>query len=129
MVVGEAKGGGIDQFGFSAAVVLGVLCEEVGDFCGVLGAEGAGRPGLAEVRGVFRCEQFGVPGHGHEEVDREFHRLQITDVCDPDSRGAVAVREVHLLPDFGDRDGVEPFIVSRTADVIEVVVDAGAAGA
>ena len=43
--------------------------------------------------------------------------------------GAVARREVHLLPDLGQRHRVEPLVVARAADVVEVVVDAGAAGA
>src|SRR5208283_6020744 len=37
--------------------------------------------------------------------------------------------EVHLLPDLGDGNGVEPLVGARIADIIEVVVNSGAAGA
>ena len=36
--------------------------------------------------------------------------------------------EAHLLLNFGDGIGVDPFVGARAADVVEVIVDAGAAG-
>ena len=70
-----------------------------------------------------------IPGEGQEELDGELHRLQVADIHDPDAVGAVFVGEVHLLPDLGDGNGVEPLVGARIADVVEVVVDARAAGA
>ncbi len=43
--------------------------------------------------------------------------------------GAVLVGEVHLVPNFGDGNGVEPFVIARAAYVVEMIVNARAAGA
>ena len=43
------------------------------------------------------------------------------------SSGAARPREIHLLPGLFDLDGVEPFVVARPADIVEVIVDAVAA--
>ena len=40
-----------------------------------------------------------------------------------------SIRQIHLFPDFGKRIGVDPFVIARPADVIEVVVNARAAAA
>src|SRR5690606_39165578 len=51
------------------------------------------------------------------------------DVDHPDPLHAVRPGQPHLLPRAFDLGGVEPLVVARTADVIEVVVDAVTAGA
>ena len=46
----------------------------------------------------------------------------------PDAVGAVFFGEAHLFPDGRDRDGVDPLVVPRPPDVVEVIIDAGTAG-
>ncbi len=53
----------------------------------------------------------------------------MADVDDPDAVGAVLFGEGHLIPDFWEGAGVDPLVGARAAVVIEVVIDAGAAGA
>ncbi len=62
VVVGEAVGGGIDEFGFSAAVVLGVFFDDVGDLIGVGGAELARGPLAGVVVDIAAGEARGVVG-------------------------------------------------------------------
>ena len=83
---------------------------------------------LARVRRqAFGRDARRIPRVVEEELDRELHRLEVADVDDPDPVGARLVREVHLLPDARDLVRVDPLVVARPADVVEVVVDAVAA--
>src|SRR6185503_16754943 len=97
------------------------------DLSGVLRAEFPLRPQAREVAELLLGPPLRVPGEAQKELDWELHRLEVADVGDPDAVGAVGFRQRHLLPDFRDRIGVDPLVVARTADVIEVVVDAGSA--
>jgi len=128
-VVHEAEGAWLDQLGFAAAVELGVAVDECGDLGGVGRAELPRGPLLGELADAFIRPLRGGPSVGEEILDGELHRLEVADVDDPDARGVVLPGKVHLLPYFREWIGVEPLVVSRAADVVEVVVDAGAAGA
>ena len=97
--------------------------------CGVFGAELACGPEFGEVVEIVLVPSLGSASQREEELDGELHGLEVADVDDPDAVGSVVEGEVHLLPDFGDGVGVEPFVVAWAADVVEVIVDAGAAGA
>src|SRR5208283_2689041 len=118
-----------NQLRLSTAVELGVLRNDVGDLGCVLWPEFAFGPQARVLGDHFFRPAVRVPGEGDKELDRELHRLQVADVHDPDAVGAVFVSEVHLLPDLGDGNGVEPLVGARIADIIEVVVNSGAAGA
>ncbi|MNJ39861.1 hypothetical protein D3C77_347430 [compost metagenome] len=69
-----------------------------------------------------------IPGHAQKIFHREFQRLQIADIHDPNAVGAVFIGFVHLLPNLWNRYGVDPFIGTRAPDVIKVVIDARSPG-
>src|SRR5580704_10782499 len=66
--------------------------------------------------------------HAKEELDRKLHRLQITDVDDPDAVCAILQGKIHLLPHLGDRVSIQPLVGARAANIVEVIVDTCAAG-
>src|SRR6266404_6271585 len=72
---------------------------------------------------------LGRPGESQEEFHGKFHRLQVANVHNPYRVRAIMVRQVHLFPDLAYRIGVEPFVIPRPADIIEMVIDACPAGA
>src|SRR5579871_6161136 len=83
----------------------------------------------ARMRPAGRGSSARIPSHVQEEFDGKFHGLQIAHVHDPEAGRSVFVGEVHLLPDFGDWNGVEPLIRARPAYIVEVVIDTGSAAA
>ena len=71
---------------------------------------------------VLRIELCRVPGHIHEKTNRIFHRFEVAHVYYPDTVHSVTVSKVHLLPYALDLAHVDPFIIARTAYVIEMIV-------
>ncbi len=128
MIVHKVERGRVDQFGLATPVVLGVPGDDVGDLGGMGRTEFALRPGPRVLSDPLLGPAGRVPRQGQKELDGKLHRLQIAHVDHPDAIRVVLPSEVHLLPDFGDRHRVEPFVVAWSADVIEVIVDARPAG-
>ena len=65
-----------------------------------------------------------LPGVIQEEGNRQFHRFDITHIHDPYFIYAVDFCKVQLLPYAGKIIRVDPFIISRTAYIIEVIIEA-----
>ena len=128
-LVDQAPGVGRDQLGFAARVVLGVAGEYFADVLRVLRPELLGRPGRRIAFDPCQVGRVRVPGLVEEGADRQFHRLDVADIDDPQPLHAVRPRQPHLFPAALDLGGVEPLVVARAADVVEVVVHAVAAGA
>ena len=84
-------------------------------------------PLLCVVVQPLRGPAFRIPGEAQEELRRELHRFKIAHVNDPNAVGAVAIGQIHLLLDFCDGDSVQPFVGTRAANIIEVIIHTGAA--
>jgi len=65
----------------------------------------------------------------HEIFDGKFQALEVPDVDDPDPIRAVLLGKRKLFPHFRNRVGVDPFVIARSADVVEMIVDSRAPGA
>lgn len=59
----------------------------------------------------------------HERVSA-YQRLQVSNIDNPNLSSILLVSEMHLLPGLGKLDGVDPLVISRVTDVVEVVVHA-----
>ncbi|OQB95516.1 MAG: hypothetical protein BWX86_01161 [Verrucomicrobia bacterium ADurb.Bin122] len=129
VVVKKTEGLRLDQLGFPPAVVFRVERDDVGDLAGMLRTEVALGPAARVVGDLIAGVGGGIPGHPQEKLDREFERLEIADVDDPDAGGPVLGGQVHLLGDLPEWIGVDPLVGVRAAVHVEVVVDAGAAAA
>src|SRR5690625_2534078 len=128
-VVVQAVGVFILSLGFAASVVPGVVGNQLVNFLGILWAKVTRCPALPELLGVFQIPVVRVPGHTQEKIDGVFHGLQITHVHQPDFVGLVLVGQVHLLPHFFQRHGVDPAVGARPAHVIKMVVNPSATAA
>ncbi|OPZ73983.1 MAG: hypothetical protein BWY82_00905 [Verrucomicrobia bacterium ADurb.Bin474] len=127
-VVEDAENSGVDLLGLPSAVEAGVTGNQVRDFLGMDFGKCARCP-LSLVFSEFVVgPTFGVPSVGQEKVDGEFHGLEIAHVNHPEAVGVVLPREVHLLPDLGKRNRVDPFVGAGTPDVVKVVVYSGTSG-
>ena len=129
IVVGEAVGVGLKLLRAPPRVVARVFIDDGRDVLRVRRTEFARSP-ITQVLGQpLRRPRLRIPRIRHEEFGRHFHRLQVAHVDDPQPVRAVLVREIHLLPHLGDLGDIQPFVRTWAADVVEVVVDAGAAAA
>ena len=86
-------------------------------------------PQLREFAGLLFSPPLRVAAESQEVLGGELDRLQVAHVDHPDPVGAILQRQVHLLPDFRNRIGVDPLVVTRAAHVVEMVVDPRPAGA
>src|SRR5262249_37028713 len=91
------------------------------------GAEFALGPKARVFRDFLLRPSVRLPSESQEEFNWEFQRLEVADIHNPDSVRTVTISHVHLLPDFDDRRGVEPFVIARAAHVIKMIVDPCAA--
>ena len=75
-------------------------------------------------------------GSSYETVSRDirrlvqvsaYQRLEISHVGDPDIFYSAVIGEGHLLPGLLQLNGIDPLVVARITDVVEVVVHSGTA--
>ncbi len=92
-------------------------------------AELARRPEFGEFSEMILVPALWGAGQREKELDGELHRFEVAHVDDPEAVGAIVESEAHLLLNFRNRVGIDPFVGTRAADIVEVVVDSRAAGA
>ena len=123
----EAEGARPKLLGFAHAVIFGVARGEKRDLGGMVGAELTLGPVARPVGDLVLGDIGGVPRHRQEELDRQFERLQVADIGDPHLVRAIVVRQVHLLPDLGERVRIDPLIGERPAVHVHMEIHAEAA--
>ncbi|MCY1172315.1 hypothetical protein D9M73_124480 [compost metagenome] len=101
---------GLELFGLSPGIVFGVAGGKQRDLRGMLRSKLAFCPGVRPASDLVLSNVRRPPRHGEEELDRQFERLEIADIGDPDLVRAVAMGEIHLLPDLGQRVRIDPLV-------------------
>ena len=94
-----------------------------------LGAELTLGPEPGELGEIAVGPSSAVPAELHEIFEGKFVSFEMADVDDPNAVGAVFPGKRQLVPNLGNGAGVDPLIAARAAVVIEMIIDAGAAGA
>ena len=72
-------------------------------------------------------QRFGFACKVQEKFNRYFHRLKIANVQYPNAVRAILIRQIHLLPDLRQLICIDPFIRSRVAYIVDVVINPRAA--
>lgn len=127
VVVDHAVDARLEQLELAARRVRAVPGHDAGDLLGVVGAELAAGPGREPLARVVDGPPVRVVGEVEVVAQGHLERLEVADVDDPDAVGAARLGQLQLLGRLLELDGVDPLVVARVADVVEVVVDARAA--
>src|SRR5688500_8100162 len=90
-------------------------------------AELRGRPSFGICLQLIGLDTPGVPGVVEEERYGKLHRFDIAYIHDPYLPRFIGPGQMHLFPYARERVRVDPFIISWSSHVIEVVIDAVAA--
>ncbi len=77
---------------------------------------------------VIRLPPVRIPGIIQEKLDGEFHGFDVTHIDNPDLIGSKGMGQVHLLPHPFNLVGVQPFIISWPAHIVEVIIDSVSSG-
>ena len=123
------KGDFIDGLGLALCRQAVVLEADVAYLVGKVLAEGLRRPPPAELPRFVRRPSVHVPCQLHAELKLYLRRLDVAYVHHPEARHAVLVGLRQLVAYQRGRDGAEPDIGARVAEVREMVVDAVASAA
>ena len=127
-LLAQRKASGIQQLRLAPRRELAVAGEQLSNGLGLCRTERRLRPSLRIFGQRLRRHRGRAPGLGHEEAQRELQRLDVAHVDDPQLARAALPGQVHLLPGLLDLRGVDPLVVARPTDIVEVVVHAEPTG-
>ena len=71
---------------------------------------------------VSGIESLGIPSHIQKESDRIFHRLEVTYIHNPEFLNSIVISQIQLFPRSRNRVRVNPFCISRSTNIVEMIV-------
>ena len=119
----------IDQLRFPPSVVPGVILHRRGDLIGMLRPKFPHGPKLCKFVEVVFVPALRRSRIIKKKLNRKLHRFSIAHIHHPEPVRSIRQRQIHLLLDLRQIIRVQPLVRSRTAHIVEVVVDSRSARA